>query len=178
MAGPLAGLRTVEMAGIGPGPFCAMVLADLGADVIRVARPGAALDPNDVLARGRTVLHLDLRDPQSVAQVLALAERADALIEGYRPGVMERLGLGPDVCLARQPRLVYGRMTGWGQHAIDLGMGEAARQLARRVKNGMLTLEPLADPDEYAHVVETMVTNGYFNGESVRLDGAIRMAPR
>lgn len=116
MAGPLSGLKVVEMAGIGPGPFCAMVLADLGADVIRVARPGAALTPYDVLARGRTMLHLDLRDPESVQQVLALVERADALIEGYRPGVMERLGLGPDVCLARQPRLVYGRMTGWGQH--------------------------------------------------------------
>jgi alpha-methylacyl-CoA racemase len=91
------------MAGIGPGPFCAMVLADLGAEVIRVARPGAALDPHDVLARSRTVLHLDLRDPTSVQQVLALVEHADALIEGYRPGVMERLGLGPDVFLARQP---------------------------------------------------------------------------
>lgn len=115
MAGPLAGLRIVEMAGIGPGPFCAMVLADLGADVIRVVRPGAALDRHDVLARSRTVLPLDLRDPASVQQVLALVAHADALIEGYRPGVMERLGLGPDVCLARQPRLVYGRMTGWGQ---------------------------------------------------------------
>jgi alpha-methylacyl-CoA racemase len=93
-----------------------MVLADLGAEVIRVARPGAALDPHDVLARSRTVLHLDLRDPASVQQVLALVEHADALIEGYRPGVMERLGLGPVVCLARQPRLVYGRMTGWGQY--------------------------------------------------------------
>ncbi|MBS3997753.1 MAG: CoA transferase [Hydrogenophaga sp.] len=115
MAGPLAGLRVVEMAGIGPGPFCAMVLADLGADVIRVVRPGAALDPHDVLARSRTVLPLDLRDPASVQHVLDLVTQADALLEGYRPGVMERLGLGPDVCLARQPRLVYGRMTGWGQ---------------------------------------------------------------
>ena len=116
MAGPLAGLKVVEMAGIGPGPFCAMLLSDLGADVVRVARPGTPHDPNDVLARGRSVLQLDLRDPASVQQVLALVERADALIEGFRPGVMERLGLGPEVCLARQPRLVYGRMTGWGQH--------------------------------------------------------------
>jgi len=117
IAGPLAGLKIIEMAGIGQGPFCAMVLADIGAEVVRVVRPGAALDVNDVLVRSRTVLHLDLRDPQSVLQVLALVKQADVLIEGYRPGVMERLGLGPDVCLARQPRLVYGRMTGWGQLA-------------------------------------------------------------
>ncbi|MDP1688008.1 CoA transferase, partial [Hydrogenophaga sp.] len=115
MAGPLAGLKIVEMAGIGPGPFCAMVLADMGAEVIRVARPGAVLDPHDVLARSRTVLPLDLRDPASVQQVLALVEHADALIEGYRPGVMERLGLGPTACAAINPQLVYGRMTGWGQ---------------------------------------------------------------
>lgn len=115
MAGPLSGLRIVEFAGIGPGPFCAMVLADMGADVVRIARPGAAIDPNDVLARSRTVFNLDLRDSQALEQVLTLIERADALIEGYRPGVMERLGLGPEVCLGRNPRLVYGRMTGWGQ---------------------------------------------------------------
>ena len=93
-----------------------MVLADLGADVVRIARPGATIDPHDVLARSRTVINLDLRDPQAVELALTLTERVDALIEGYRPGVMERLGLGPDVCLARNPRLVYGRMTGWGQH--------------------------------------------------------------
>ena len=116
MSGPLSGLRIVEFAGIGPGPFCAMVLADLGADVVRIARPDAALDPNDVLARSRTVLKLDLRDPQEVERALTLIERADALIEGYRPGVMERLGMSPDVCLGRNLRLVYGRMTGWGQH--------------------------------------------------------------
>ncbi len=115
MAGPLSGLRIVEFAGIGPGPFCAMVLVDLGAEVVRIARPGAALDPNDVLARSRTVLTLDLREPQAREQALSLIAHADALIEGYRPGVMERLGLGPDVCQARNPRLVYGRMTGWGQ---------------------------------------------------------------
>lgn len=117
MAGPLAGLRVVEMAGIGPGPFCAMLLADLGAEVIRIDRPGARLPVNhDVLLRGRAVeLVLDLRQPQALADVLALIERADVLIEGFRPGVMEKLGLDPDVCLARNPRLVYGRMTGWGQ---------------------------------------------------------------
>ncbi|GLS14827.1 CaiB/BaiF CoA transferase family protein [Hydrogenophaga electricum] len=116
MAGPLAGLKVIEMAGIGPGPFCAMVLSDLGADVVRIVRPGTPLDPNDVLARGRTVLALDLRRPDAVDEVLALVAQADVLIEGFRPGVMERLGLGPSVCMARQPRLVYGRMTGWGQH--------------------------------------------------------------
>ncbi|PUE12641.1 CaiB/BaiF CoA-transferase family protein [Limnohabitans sp. T6-20] len=116
MAGPLTGMKVIEMAGIGPGPFCAMVLADLGADVVRVARPGVAPDPLDVLARSRMVLNLDLREPQAVQEVLSLVAQADVLIEGFRPGVMERLGLGPDVCLARQPRLVYGRMTGWGQH--------------------------------------------------------------
>ena len=115
MSGPLQGLRVVEMAGIGPGPFCAMVLADLGADVVRVVRPGGTLDPNDVLARGRSVLPLDLREPAAIDAVLTMVARADVLIEGFRPGVMERLGLGPDVCLAREPRLVYGRMTGWGQ---------------------------------------------------------------
>lgn len=115
MSGPLNGLKVVEMAGIGPGPFCAMVLADMGADVIRIARPGSALDPNDVLARGRSVLTLDLREPSSVSTALSLVAQADVLLEGFRPGVMERLGLGPDICLARQPRLVYGRMTGWGQ---------------------------------------------------------------
>ena len=116
MPGPLTGLRVVEFAGIGPGPFCAMVLADLGADVVRIARPGATVDRHDVLARSRSLLTLDLRDPAAVEQALTLLDKADALIEGFRPGVMERLGLGPDVCHARNPRLVYGRMTGWGQH--------------------------------------------------------------
>jgi len=115
MPGPLSGLKVIELAGIGPGPFCAMVLADLGADVVRIARPGSATPPEDVLARSRSVVTLDLRQPAAVEQALALVARADALIEGFRPGVMERLGLGPDVCHARNPRLVYGRMTGWGQ---------------------------------------------------------------
>lgn len=115
MAGPLAGCRVVEMAGIGPGPFCGMVLADLGADVLRVDRPGAALPAQDVVARGRRVIGLDLKADTGRAQCLELIARADALIEGFRPGVMERLGLGPAECHARNPRLVYGRMTGWGQ---------------------------------------------------------------
>ncbi|KQP05175.1 CaiB/BaiF CoA-transferase family protein [Pseudorhodoferax sp. Leaf265] len=116
MAGPLQGLRVVEMAGIGPGPFCAMLFADMGAEVLRVERPGTRRNPHDILARGRTVLQLDLRAEGAAEQLLQTIARADVLIEGFRPGVMERLGLGPDVCLARNPRLVYGRMTGWGQH--------------------------------------------------------------
>lgn len=119
--GPLKGLRVIEMAGIGPGPFAAMMLADMGADVIRIDRKdavGAAgeRDPRfEVLNRGRRSVALDLKHPDAVATVLELVERADVLIEGFRPGVMERLGLGPDVCAARNRRLVYGRMTGWGQ---------------------------------------------------------------
>lgn len=117
MAGPLAGLKVIEMAGIGPGPFCAMLLADLGADVIRVERPGSRAPANqDVLNRSRSAtLTLDLRKPEALDALLELIDRADVLLEGFRPGVMERLGLGPDVCLARNPRLVFGRMTGWGQ---------------------------------------------------------------
>lgn len=121
MSGPLSGLRVVEMVGLGPTPFCAMLLADLGAEVIRIDRPVA--DPDaaadrarfDVPARGRRSLSLDLRKEGAAEIVLQLVARADVLIEGFRPGVMERLGLGPNVCLERQPRLVYGRMTGWGQ---------------------------------------------------------------
>ena len=116
MAGPLQGLKVIEMAGIGPGPFCAMLLADMGAEVLRIARPGARHNPHDVLARGRSVLALDLRAEGAAAEVMDAIASADVLIEGFRPGVMERLGLGPEVCLARNPRLVYGRMTGWGQH--------------------------------------------------------------
>jgi alpha-methylacyl-CoA racemase len=119
-AGPLVGLRVVELAGIGPGPHAAMVLADLGADVVRVDRPGGALelgDPGrpDPTLRGRRGVVADLKEPAGREAVLRLADRADVLIEGYRPGVAERLGVGPDVCLARNPRLVYGRITGWGQ---------------------------------------------------------------
>lgn len=117
--GPLNGVRVVELAGIGPGPFAAMLLADLGADVVRVDRPGGAglgIDPAyDVTNRNKRSVLVDLKSPDGVAQVLALVERADVLVEGYRPGVAERLGVGPEECLARNPRLVYGRMTGWGQ---------------------------------------------------------------
>ncbi|MFI0168992.1 CaiB/BaiF CoA transferase family protein [Streptomyces sp. NPDC017095] len=117
--GPLAGVRVVELAGIGPGPFAAMLLADLGADVVRVDRPGGAglaVDPAyDLTNRNKRSVVVDLKAPDGPARVLDLAERADILVEGYRPGVAERLGIGPGDCHARNPRLVYGRMTGWGQ---------------------------------------------------------------
>ena len=119
--GPLAGIKIVELTGIGPGPMCAMLLADLGATVLRIDRP----EPSDLgvprplrydlLLRGRQCLALDLKHPEGKTLALRLIERADALIEGFRPGVTERLGLGPEDCLARNPRLVYGRVTGWGQ---------------------------------------------------------------
>jgi alpha-methylacyl-CoA racemase len=121
MAGPLSGYRIIEIAGIGPGPFAAMLLADMGAEVIRIERAGAVRDPlpasahYDVLLRGRRNVGVDLKHPDGVEALLTLVESADALIEGFRPGVMERLGVGPDVCLARNPKLVFGRMTGWGQ---------------------------------------------------------------
>lgn len=114
--GPLKGIRLVEFAGIGPAPFCGMLLSDLGADIVRIDRPGAAGGhPTDVTARGRRSIALDLKQPAAVEICLRLLERADGLFEGFRPGVMERLGLGPDAVHARNPKLVYGRMTGWGQ---------------------------------------------------------------
>ena len=116
LAGPLRGLRVVEFAGIGPGPFAGMLLSDMGADVVRIDRPGSGgCDPRDFVSRGRRLVRLDLKSAEGREQALALVEHADALIEGFRPGVMERLGLGPNDVGARNPRLVYGRMTGWGQ---------------------------------------------------------------
>jgi alpha-methylacyl-CoA racemase len=115
MAGPLSGLRIIELAGIGPGPFAAMMLADHGAEVIRIDRPGARIDARDPLLRSRRLIGVDLKSPEGKAKVRELVKTADGLIEGFRPGVTERLGLGPDVLLADNPRLVYGRMTGWGQ---------------------------------------------------------------
>lgn len=114
-SGPLSSLRVVEFAGMGPGPFCGMVLSDLGADVVRIDRQGEASLPTDVTRRGRRSVILDLKQPEAIAVCLQLFRTADAIIEVYRPGVMERLGLGPDVALAENPKLVYGRMTGWGQ---------------------------------------------------------------
>ncbi len=122
MPGPLEGIRIVEVAGIGPGPFAAMMLADAGADVVRVDRAPAvtgSLRPGvarlDFMNRGRRSVAVDLKHPEGVGTVLRLVEAADGLLEGFRPGVAERLGIGPESCLARNPRLVYGRMTGWGQ---------------------------------------------------------------
>ena len=120
-SGPLAGLTVVELGGIGPGPFCGMLLADLGAEVVRIDRPaqaGRAAAPA-MLQRGRRSAAVDLKHPQGAQAVLRLIGRADAVLEGFRPGVAERLGLGPEDCLARNPRLVYGRMTGWGQHGPE-----------------------------------------------------------
>lgn len=124
MAGPLTGVRVVEMVGIGPCPFAAMMLADMGAEVIRIDRKAGPGEDNpypvlgtrhDVMARGRRSIALDLKKPAGRLAALGLIDRADVLLEGFRPGVMERLGLGPDVCLERNPKLVYGRITGWGQ---------------------------------------------------------------
>ena len=126
--GPLSGFKIIELAGIGPGPFCGMMLADMGAEVIRVERFSAAADsaataPKDILARNRRSIAVDLKSPAGIETVKRLIEGADALFEGFRPGVTERLGLGPDQCLERNERLVYGRMTGWGQ---DGPMAQAA----------------------------------------------------
>jgi alpha-methylacyl-CoA racemase len=128
--GPLAGIKVIELAGIGPGPFCAMALSDMGAEVLRIDRTeesglGIVLEPRfELLKRGRRSVAIDLKDARGAETVLRLVEQADALIEGFRPGVMERLGIGPEECLKRNPRLVYGRMTGWGQDgpmAKDVG---------------------------------------------------------
>jgi alpha-methylacyl-CoA racemase len=114
--GPLSGVRVIEFQGIGPGPFCAMLLSDMGADVVRIDRKGGMGGSKfDVTSRGRRSVALDLKKPEDVATALALIGKADALIEGFRPGVMERLGLGPEEALKANPKLVYGRMTGWGQ---------------------------------------------------------------
>lgn len=116
--GPLKGVKIIEIAGLGPGPFCGMMLSDMGAEVIRIDRiggqPGLAAG-KDVMARGRRTIAVDLRNPEGAMVILRLCEKADALFEGFRPGVMERLGMGPVQCMSRNPKLVYGRMTGWGQ---------------------------------------------------------------
>ena len=156
MAGPLAGYKIIEIAGIGPGPFAAMLLADMGAEVIRVERAGAVRGPApenphyDALLRGRRNIALDLKNPDGVATLLDLVESADALIEGFRPGVMERLGIGPDTCLARNPRLVFGRMTGWGQEGPysqaaghDINYISLAGALAHFGRRGEAPVPPL-----------------------------------
>jgi len=114
--GPLTGVKVVEFVGIGPGPFAAMLLADMGADILRIDRPGGG-DPYsiNVVNRGRPTLYADLKDTSCRENILRILDEADALIEGFRPGVMERLGIGPEIVLRRNPRIAYGRMTGWGQ---------------------------------------------------------------
>ena len=152
--GPLSDLKVVEIGSIGPGPFAAMLLADMGADVIRVERPGQAGPLGnaapDVVGRGRPRVEADLKDPAGRELVLELIERADALIEGFRPGVMERLGLGPEEALARNPRLVYGRMTGYGQDGPmanvaghDINYISVAGALGAIARNGDRPLFPL-----------------------------------
>lgn len=156
MAGPLTGYRIVEVAGIGPGPFCALMLADMGADVIRVDRAQSVRDqvPDkpamDLLNRGRRSVGIDLKNPDGVEALLKLVDSADALIEGFRPGVMERLGIGPDVCLARNPKLVFGRMTGWGQDGPysawsghDINYISLAGALAHFARAGEAPVPPL-----------------------------------
>ncbi|GAB1691863.1 CaiB/BaiF CoA transferase family protein [Krasilnikovia sp. M28-CT-15] len=158
--GPLAGVRVVELESLAPGPFGCMMLADLGADVVRIDRPGGPgagriAAPATALQRGRRVVPVDLKSPAGIADVLRLVERADVLVEGYRPGVAERLGLGPEICRARNPRLVYARITGWGQdgplsgragHDIDyLAVAGALDPLRRGDEAPRAPLNLLAD---------------------------------
>lgn len=156
MTGPLQGFRIIEIAGIGPGPFAAMLLADMGAEVIRVERSQAVRGPapstpaSDILQRGRRNIAIDLKNPEGVETLLTLVESADALIEGFRPGVMERLGIGPDVCRNRNPRLVFGRMTGWGQDGMyaqaaghDINYISLAGALAHFGRAGQAPVPPM-----------------------------------
>ncbi|MER5214538.1 CaiB/BaiF CoA-transferase family protein [Streptomyces sp. NPDC002838] len=165
--GPLSGVRVVELAGIGPGPFAAMLLADLGADVVRVDRPGGsglAIDPEyDVTNRNKRSVIVDLKSPDGPSRVLDLAARADVLIEGYRPGVAERLGVGPEACHARNAQLVYGRMTGWGQD------GPLAQRAGHDIAYIALTgtLGMIGQPDEPPAVPANLV--GDYAGGSLYL---------
>ena len=132
--GPLAGVRVLELAGLGPAPFCGMMLGDMGAEVIRIERPGALWhEPSrDPLLRNRRSLRLNLKHPEGLATALRLVAACDVLIEGYRPGVMERLGFGPAECLQQNPRLVYGRITGWGQTRTARACGRATISITSR----------------------------------------------
>lgn len=155
--GPLEGVKILEIAGIGPGPFAAMLLSDLGADVVRIDRKSAAGSgsPGDILGRGRRSIALDLKKPEAVDVVLRMLKQSDALLEGFRPGVMERLGLGPEVCLERNPKLVYGRMTGWGQtgplaqaagHDINyIALSGALASIARKGEKPLMPLNLVGD---------------------------------
>ncbi len=181
--GPLAGVRIVELAGIGPGPFAGMVLADLGADVIGVDRPGGA-GPFDlaVLRRGRRSICVDLKSPEGREIVLDLVASADALIEPYRPGVMERLGLGPDECHERNPRLVYARMTGWGQDGPQARY--AGHDLTYTATSGLLS-GVVRDSGDGTPTFELSTLdgsllldgNGQWTGSHWRFRGQARAAP-
>lgn len=163
MSGPLAGLRVVEFASIGPGPHAAMLLADMGADVLRIDRDGGNGWPNPIVDRGRATKVIDIRDPEGRDWCRDAALQADVLIEGFRPGVMERLGLGPEVLCADNPRLVYGRMTGWGQE------GPLARTAGHDINFIALTgaLAAIGQPGEPATVPLNLV--GDFGGGSMFL---------
>lgn len=161
--GPLRGVKVIEFVGLGPAPFAAMLLADLGADVIRIDRPGAhGGGPAEILARGRRSAAFDLKNPDAVKACLELISRADILLEGYRPGVMERLGLGPDIALQRNKALVYGRMTGWGQH------GPLAHAAGHDINYISLTgaLDAMGTPDSPAIPLNLV---GDFGGGSLYL---------
>lgn len=161
--GPLVGLKVLEFAGIGPGPFCAMLLSDMGADVLRIDRAAFETPEVDLPSRGRRSLVLDLKQPADVETALALVEKADVLLEGFRPGVMERLGLGPDAALARNPRLVFGRMTGWGQE------GPLARAAAHDINYLALTGALAAIGPEAGPPVPPLNLVGDFGGGSLYL---------
>jgi len=156
--GPLSGIKIIEVGGIGPGPFCGMMLSDMGADIIRVERKGglSLSEPKyDLLTRNRKSISINLRKPQGIHTLLKMLEKVDALQEGFRPGVMEKLGIGPDVCLERNPRLVYGRMTGWGQegplsraagHDINyIALSGALHTIGRKDQNPVPPLNLVGD---------------------------------
>lgn len=161
--GALTGLRVVEFASIGPGPHCAMMLADHGAEVLRIDRAGGNGWPNPIMDRGRVTMTLDIRTDAGRAAALAQCDRADVVIEGFRPGVMERLGLGPEAMLARNPRMVYGRMTGWGQD------GPLARRAGHDINYIALTgaLDAIGEPGRRA--VPPLNLVGDFGGGSMFL---------
>ncbi len=162
-AGPLSGLRVVEFSSIGPGPHAVMLLADMGAEVLRIERAGGNGWPNPIVDRGRHVLELDLRSPEGLATVMDAVTHADVVVEGYRPGVMERLGLGPDELLGRNPRLVYGRMTGWGQ------TGPLARAAGHDINYIALTGALAAITDGRGRPVPPLNLVGDFGGGSLFL---------
>lgn len=168
--GPLAGIRVVEFAGIGPGPHCAMLLSDLGAEVLRIERPGGNGWPNPIVDRGRHTLNLDIRTAEGRAAVFDVIETADILMEGYRPGVMERLGFGPDVLLARNPRLIYGRVTGWGR------TGPLAQAAGHDINYIALTGALAAIADDSGRPIPPLNLVGDFGGGSLYLAFGIAAA--